>query len=187
LVHRNGTIDTSAATGEVPRMVDKIQYETGEGPCLSAVRDEEMYVTGDLALEDRWPTFSKRAVHETGVRSMLAFQLFVEEGSLGALNLYSESTHAFDERSVAYGRVLAAHAAIAMSAADEREHVGQLEAAMESNREIGVAVGIVMMQARTDRHGALRRLIQASQRTNVKLREIALRIVEGAEAENRPH
>jgi transcriptional regulator with GAF, ATPase, and Fis domain len=186
LVHPDGTIDTPAATGDIPRMVDMIQYETGEGPCLSAVREDAMYVTGDLSKEDRWPVFSARAVAETGVRSMLSFQLFVEEGSLGALNLFSESTDAFNERAQAFGGVLAAHAAIAMSAADEHAHVEQLEKALESNRDIGVAVGIVMMQAGTDRAGAFRRLSQASQRTDVKLKDIAVRIVEGVEAENRP-
>lgn len=181
LVARDGSIDTPAATGDIPRRVDAIQYETGEGPCLSAIRDRDMFVTGDLGCESRWPRFSQRAVQETGVRSMLAFRLFVEEEILGALNLYSERTDAFDERAQALGGVLAAHAAVAMSAATDQEHGVQLEIALATSREIGMAVGILMSQSRLDRAGAFRALSQASQRMNVKLHDLAGAIVNGHE------
>jgi transcriptional regulator with GAF, ATPase, and Fis domain len=185
LVRPDARIETVASSDEVGTTVDEIQYETREGPCLSAIRQQEMYLTGDLAEEKRWPAFSLRAVAETGIRSMLCFRLFVQEDALGALNLYNKDNDAFDERSQAFGAVLAAHGAIAMSAADEHEHAGHLEKALESSREIGVAVGIVMSQSRTDRAGAFRILSDASQRMNVKLRDIAARIVEGTEREKR--
>jgi transcriptional regulator with GAF, ATPase, and Fis domain len=186
LVHPKGGIDTPAATGEVPRRVDALQYETGEGPCLSAIREHDVFVTGDLGCEERWPRFSRRAVDETGIRSMLAFRLFLEEETLGALNLYSTRTDAFDERARALGAVLAAHAAVAMSAATGQEQTEQLEAALTSSREIGMALGIVMTQSRLDRAGAFRALSQASQRMNVKLRDLAAAIVTGHEASIRP-
>jgi len=181
IVHNDGRIDTPASSDDVGRAVDMIEYEAGEGPCLSAIRDEEVYLTGDLAKEARWPKFSQRAVQETGIRSMLSLQLFVQEGSLGALNLYSQTVDAFDERAIAYGKVLAAHAAIAMSAADEHELADQMTSALESNRDIGVAVGIMMIQSKTNRAGAFGILTEASQRMNVKLRDLATRIIVGAE------
>jgi transcriptional regulator with GAF, ATPase, and Fis domain len=181
LVRQGGRIETVASSDEVGTTVDELQYETREGPCLSAIRERDMYLTGDLAAERRWPAFSQRAVAETGVRSMLCFRLFVQEDALGALNLYNQDNDAFDERAQAFGAVLAAHGAIAMSAADEHEHAEHLEKALESSREIGVAVGIVMAQSRTDRAGAFQILSVASQRMNVKLRDIAARIVEGTE------
>ena len=131
--------------------MDALQYETGEGPCLSAIREHDVFVTGDLGCEDRWPRFSQRAVDETGIRSMLAFRLFLEEETLGALNLYSTQTDAFDERARALGAVLAAHAAVAMSAATGQEQTEQLEAALTNSREIGMALGILMTQSRLDR------------------------------------
>lgn len=121
LVRRDGrTIDTVAPTDEVPGRVDAIQYEVGEGPCLDAIAEHEIYVTKDLAQESRWPEFSERAVQETSVSSMLAFQLFVEEDTLGALNLYSRQTDAFDDHDRGVGAILAAHASIAMEAARPR-------------------------------------------------------------------
>lgn len=177
LVRRNNKVDTVAATDEVARSVDRIQYETGEGPCLSSIWEHEMFVTGDLATECRWPVFSSRTLKETGVRSMLAFQLFVQEDTLGALNLYSQRQNAFGERAQAFGRVLAAHAALAMSAAEAQDAAENLQTALESSREIGVAIGILMVQSRVDQSGAFRILVDGSQRTNVKIRTLAERIV----------
>ena len=64
---------------------------------------------------------------------------------MGAVNLYSlYSRHpaGFDEHSCAVGTVLAAHAAIAMSAAREHERADQVEDALRPSREIGMAVGV---------------------------------------------
>jgi len=185
LVRKNHRVETVAATDDVPCAVDRIQYDTQEGPCLSAIRDEEVFVTGDLLKEQRWPAFSKRAADETGVRSMLSLRLFVQEDSLGALNSYSRQVDAFDERAQALGGVLAAHAAIAMSAVDAQEHADQLENALESSREIGMALGILMAQSKVDSDTAFRILSQGSQRTNIKLRQLAARIVSTENERNR--
>lgn len=185
LIHKNDRVDTVASSDHVGRTVDQIQYETHEGPCLSAIRDANMFVTGDLAQETRWPNFSARAVDETGIRSMLSFRLFVEQDALGALNLYNPTTDAFDERAQAFGGVLAAHAAIAMSAVDAQDEANNLQAALESSREIGMAVGILMVQAKVDQDGAFRILSTGSQRTNVKLRTLAERIVAAENERNR--
>ena len=114
-------IYTPAASHEVARQVDLIQYDTDEGPCLSAIRDRDMYITGDLRTEDRWPAFATRATTASGVRSMLSLRLFVEGDNLGALNMCSRRPDAFDERSIAVGRQFVAHAAIALAAVTENE------------------------------------------------------------------
>lgn len=64
-------IETPAASDPVPLAVDRIQYASGEGPCLDAIRHHEIFVTDDLAAESRWPHFSRQTAAETGGRSML--------------------------------------------------------------------------------------------------------------------
>ena len=54
-------IYTPAASDPVPVEVDRIQYATGEGPCLDAIRHHEVFATDDLTDEVRWPHFSARA------------------------------------------------------------------------------------------------------------------------------
>jgi transcriptional regulator with GAF, ATPase, and Fis domain len=178
MIYSGGRIDTPAATDEAARAVDRIQYETGQGPCLDAIREHESFMTADLAHEGRWPQFAAHAAQETGIHSMLGFRLFVQEETLGALNLYSRQTEAFDEGDRAIGALFAAHAALAMSNAQERNTRKGLEDAHEGSRVIGLAIGMLMEQRQVDRETAFSILSGASQRANLKLRELAERLVD---------
>ena len=167
-------VDTPAATDDVPRHVDVIQYEVGEGPCLDAIREHEVFETGDLGSERRWPQFAGRAQRETGITSMLCFRLFVEGDTLGALNLHSKAADAFGEESRTVGLVFAAHAAVALSTA---MHDEQMEEALQSRDLIGQAKGMLMAREGITSDQAFDMLRRASQRLNVKLRDIAGGIV----------
>ncbi len=182
-VLKNETGSTPAASDNVPLGVDAIQYETGEGPCLSAIREHEVFETGDLSSESRWPRFASRAATETGVSSMLCFRLFVAGDTLGALNLYSKSIDAFDERSRTVGLVYAAHAAMALSTA---MHDEQMDQALQSRDLIGQAKGILMARQGVGADEAFDMLRRASQRLNVKLRDVAGDMVESAQTGGLP-
>jgi GAF domain-containing protein len=186
-VVRRGRPETPAATDEVPATVDAIQYETGQGPCLSAIGEHAVFRTGDLALDDRWPDFAKPAVERTGVRSVLAYRLFTEEDTLGALNLYSSELDAFDDDAVPIGTILAAHAALAFAQAREREQISGLEQALSSNRTIAMAIGILMATHRITDGQAFDLLRVASQRSNRRLREIADEVVRTGELRTVPN
>ena len=172
------SIRTHAPTDDVPERVDAIQYDVGQGPCLDAIREHHVFESGDLRDEARWPDFSARAVAETGVLSMVAFRLFIEADTMGALNMYSMAANAFSEDSHAVGAVLAAHAAVAMQSARRQEHVEQLEQALISRAMIGQAVGMLMASRRIDSEEGFDLLRGASQRLNVKLRDVAQRVVD---------
>jgi transcriptional regulator with GAF, ATPase, and Fis domain len=163
-------VSTEGASDDVPERVDAVQYETGEGPCLDAIRDHEVFQTDDLAEESRWPNFAQRAVDETGVHSMLCFRLFAESDTMGALNLYSKQTSAFADEAREVGAVFAAHAAVAMSSAKEHE---QMEAAIQSRDVIGQAKGMLMAREGITEDAAFNLLRRASQRLNMKLRDVA--------------
>ena len=166
-------ITNEAASGELPRRVDALQQETGEGPCLAAAYEQQTVRVDDMATEPRWPTFARRAA-EAGAGSMLSLQLFVSGDNLGALNLYGEPG-AFDDESEHVGLLFASHAAIAYSAA-RRE--SQLLRAVGTRELIGQAQGILMERHKIPAHEAFARLITASQDRNVKLREIAESLIE---------
>ncbi len=186
VVRRHGGIETVAATDDVPPRVDAIQYEVGQGPCLGAISEDEVYLIDDLADDERWPPFSRRAAQETGVRSMLSFRLFVEGDTIGALNLYSRNPGAFDEHARAVGTVLAAHAAIAVQGARQRARTEQLDRALESNREVGMAMGVLMAQGRMTRQEAFTVLRRASQHLNRKLHDVAVELVDTGRLPERP-
>jgi GAF domain-containing protein len=173
-VIRHQTVTSPASSDEIPAIVDQIQADTGEGPCVDAIKEHEIFQTGRLSQERRWPEFSRRAHAESGIESILSFRLFADEDTLGALNLYSGQPDAFDDHDVAVGAVFASHAAVAWSTSRAIEN---LQAGMETRRLIGTATGLLMARQGVSEMEAFDMLRRASQRLNVKLRLIAERIV----------
>jgi GAF domain-containing protein len=171
-------LSTRGATGPLPVEVDRWQYQTGQGPCLDVVRSVRMVAVADLEEDRRWPEFSARAVSETEVRSMMSFRLFTADRVLGGLNLYSEEPGTFTEEAEAarWGRVYASHAALALASARTQ---ADLRAALESRETISVAIGLLMARQGVTRQEAFDILRRASQRMNVKLRDVAARIAGG--------
>lgn len=162
-------ISTVATTGQLACDVDQAQYDSGEGPCLTALFDQLIVPVPDVVNDERWRVFGRRAA-ELNVGSMLSFQLYVQNEDLGALNLYAHEVNAFGEESQHVGSLFAGHAAIALAAAQERE---QLAAAVHTRDLIGQAKGILMERHKLDADQAFAVLTRASQHTNVKLRDIA--------------
>jgi AmiR/NasT family two-component response regulator len=179
------SITTPVFSDEIVAAADAVQYETDEGPCLDALRLQATFEAGDLAHDARWPRFGPR-VAEMGVAGLLSYHLFAHERTLGALNLYSRTARAFDDTAHRTGAIFAAHAAIALSAA--QTHEGALEesagmkSALESRDIIGQAKGILMERESITAGEAFDVLRRASQHINVKLREVARRVTETGES-----
>lgn len=172
LIVRGGVIETPAASSQVAHDSELLQYATGEGPCLSAIRDHETVLVQDLEAEERWPDYRDGALR-LGVRSMASFRLFVTDDSLGALDMYSRRPNAFDQRSVLIGQVFAAQASVAMKAVITE---AGLQAAIHSRDVIGQAKGIVMARRHVTPDAAFAILRQLSQDRNEKLVDLAEQI-----------
>lgn len=171
---RLGYFRTVASTDERAAALDEIQYELCSGPCVDAVLQDTVFHTDDLRADTRWPEYSRRATAETTVRSMLSFRMFFEAGGLIAgLNLYSTRSAAFDSDTAVIGTLITTYGAAAITAAAAREQVGHLERALASNRDIGVAMGILMAQHKVTREQAFDLLRVASQHSNRKIMDIA--------------
>ncbi|MHA7208609.1 GAF and ANTAR domain-containing protein [Arthrobacter sp. MDT1-65] len=169
LVRARRRVESRAASGELPRIIDALQTETGQGPCLDAVFRERIVRVPSLREETRWPDFARRA-WDAGARSMLSFQLFVERDNLGALNLYGAEVGEFGEECEQVGLLVAAHAAIALSDAQE---ISNLNAALINRDVIGQAKGILMERHKLTAHEAFLVLSSASTKTNTRLIEVA--------------
>ena len=181
MVRRPQQVVTRASTSELPRAVDHVQYETGQGPCLDTLFQQQTVRMPDVLSERRWPEFTRRAV-ELGVGSMLALQLYVDSDSLGALNLFSTEPGAFGDESEHVGLLFASHAAIAMVGA-EQQH--QLRSAMSTRDLIGQAKGILMERFKITGDRAFRVLVHASQTSNRRLSDIAQDLVDSGELPSR--
>ncbi|GGJ87210.1 transcriptional regulator [Pilimelia anulata] len=169
---------TLASTGEVPRRVDALQYETGQGPCLDAITESDVRRTDDLALELQWPEFAQRAVVATGVRSMCCVRLHLDGDDRGALSFYAERPRAFGDMDVGVASLFAAFASLALRGVRYRAQAADLTLALRSSRQIGMAIGILMARRRITSDAAFEQLRRASQHLNRKLRDIAHEVTE---------
>ena len=172
VVERRRVVHTRAATDDLAVKVDRAQHETGEGPCLDSVYEQRTVRLPDMAREQRWPKFTRRAAG-LGVYSMLSFQLFVQAENLGALNLFAARPDAFDDDSEHIGLLFASHAAVAMSGAQQ---LADMDRAVAARDVIGQAKGILMERYKVNPDEAFLLLARASQQSNIKLVELARKL-----------
>ena len=112
-----------------------------------------------------------------GILSMLSYRM-TADATLAGLNVYSGEVDAFDDTAAAIGLLLATHGALAVSAAAQRNRSEQLFDALNANRQIGEATGILMAAHKVAPNQALDLLRIASQNTNRTLNEIAADVVQ---------
>jgi GAF domain-containing protein len=177
---RDGRVLTYGATDPVTERLDSYQYETDEGPCLDALRVGEPFVIRSFQDETRWPRYTPKGRRQ-GVVSSLSLPLVTKKQVTGALNLYS-LTQSFRGDDVAVAEPFAAQAAVALRNAHAyqrtRDLVDELNEALASRDVIGQAKGILMAQARCGPDEAFDILRQESQRRNIKLRNVAVGLVQ---------
>ena len=174
LLGKGKDYETLAPTADLMFDLDRLQVETGQGPCVEAAIDDLIVRTDDFEDEQRWPKYSPKVL-EMGLRSAVSFKLYTATRTAGALNVFSRKPNAFDAESEAIGSVLAAHAAAAIVASRQGE---QLQSALSSRDLIGQAKGIIMERYNVDAIRAFDMLRELSQSSNVKLVDIAKQVID---------
>ena len=174
-VERDGRITTRAHTDAMVGKLDSLQYDLGEGPCVSTLRSEDIVLAPHLRHDQRWPRYVPAAT-QLGLQAQLAVRLFLtHEGTVGGLNLYSTSREDLDPDAEPMARLFATQAAIALGHAKERSGLNE---ALHTRKIIGQAIGIVMERYGLDEERAFAFLLRASSTSNVKLRDVAQQLVQ---------
>jgi GAF domain-containing protein len=178
-VSDHGQVYTRASSNPISERLDEHQYDTGQGPCLDAIKIGESVLSGAMAQEDRWPAFASRAA-SAGVVSTYSVPLKASAETVGALNLYALSK-TFEEEDRALAEAFATQASVVVANAAAYHHARQLaqhlEEALKSRDVIGQAKGIIMERERVTAEQAFDMLRAVSQSTNAKLRDVAERVV----------
>ncbi|MDQ1046882.1 ANTAR domain-containing protein [Streptomyces sp. V4I2] len=140
---------------------------------------EGLWTAPVLRVEDSEADDGGTVLAELGLRSALSLRLRADRRRLTVLTAYARKPRAFDEAGVRIGRLFTAHVSLALDSATVRE---QLTEAMRTRDLIGQATGILMERMDMDAAEAFESLVKASQRENVKLRDLARRIVDANNA-----
>jgi hypothetical protein len=171
--HRDGTLDSYALTDDLVSDLDDRQHQLRQGPCYDATTEDAYIFSADVGADERYPDYGPVAV-AAGIRSQAAIRLFENARTAGGLNLYSREVGALDHVGTV-SQLFSHQAAVALAYSIEVE---TLREAVRSRTRIGQAVGIVMERYKMPEQQAFSFLTRLSQTRNVKLRQIAVEIVE---------
>lgn len=147
LFDEHGRRTTAAATDPVVEHLDGLQYDLGEGPCLTAWEQRHVVRVDDVAEDDRWPRWSA-AVKESVMRSVLSAPLVAGGDVLGAIKVYGREPGTFGERDEYLLTMFAAQSAILVANVRTFENATKLSEALadalRGRDMISIAKGIVM-------------------------------------------
>ena len=112
-----GYAGTVWASNPTAHRVEELQFTLGEGPCHDAVRSgvpvlapnlsgDSSTDQQDAALQVRWPAFTPEVMH-LGVQAIFGLPLRIGSTSLGAFDLYRQSSGRLSENQIAHARGVA--------------------------------------------------------------------------------
>jgi GAF domain-containing protein len=169
---------TMRFTHDTASKLDRGQYRFGVGPAVDAFCYREVRRIDSVQGDPRWPAFSEAAA-AAGISASLSFPLVSHDDSIGVLSCYSRTVFSVEDEQV--GTEFAAAASVALANAqaywEARQLSERLRIAAESRPTIEQAKGILIAAQRCGPDQAFEILVEASQRENRKLRDIARRIV----------
>lgn len=178
---------TIACTDDFALALDARQYAADAGPCLEAARTRRPVRLALGAAQQRWSPFVD-AAREAGVQATLSIPLVLAAASqhdavlAGSLNAYSRSVPEFDaideKLLTLYTGVACQAVSMARQYQQLRGSVSQLQAALVSRADIDQAKGALRVLNGGTAEEAFAVLVERSQRENVKVRDLARRVVD---------
>src|ERR1700751_5523807 len=178
LVRDNDRYVTVGASDRLARQIDEMERRACDGPCIDAMEEENPQNETDLTQPSLWPKLAAVLVAETPVRGTMGFRLLVDKRKGAALNLFSDTPNLFDAESAGRAAVLASFASAAINAIAKGEDAASLRRGLLTNREIGKAVGMLMLLHEITEDHAFDLLRRHSQALNIKLAEVARTVIE---------
>jgi transcriptional regulator with GAF, ATPase, and Fis domain len=171
-----------AASDEPGQLLEALQEQAREGPCVDAFYHDRPVITPDLAVDRRWPSIGPQASRH-GIRAVLGVPIGLRKGPVGTLNVYAAAPHAFDEEDLAaiqaYARVVASLLRAGVQAHVRGRAATQLRYALNHRVLIEQAKGVVMERHKLDEKGAFELLRRHARSTRMPLDKVALEVIAG--------
>lgn len=175
-----GTRRSAATTDRIAEIADQLQYDLGEGPCLTAWASATVQRIDDTTVDTRWPSWTPRA-RDLGLRSVLSVPLMYKDEVIGALKVYSIAADAFTLRDEQQLILLAGAAATLLGAAQRAEAPKRLsetlQATLADRRNVETATGMLMERYDIDHDAARERLLFTSRRLRRPVAQLAQQVV----------
>jgi transcriptional regulator with GAF, ATPase, and Fis domain len=178
-----------AASDERGTIVEKLQEQIGEGPCLDAFEEGDPTLAADLAADARWPTLGPLA-GEHGIHAVLGVPVRLDDSPVGTLNVYSSRYHEWDDGEIeaiqAFARIVASVLRGAIDAHVQGKLTTQLQYALDRRIVIEQAKGILMEREGLPAEAAFERIRRHARSSRERVADVARRVVEGETLDPRP-
>ena len=180
LVGEDGALRYMSASDEPGRMLEHLQEQFGEGPCVDAFLGDTLVMADKMGADQRWPSVGPLAARH-GVHAVLGVPIDLREGPVGTLNVYAARPHRWDDDDVAaiqaYTRVIASLLRAAARAHLSGRAATQLQHALDHRVLIEQAKGVLMERRGLDQQAAFELLRAQARSTRRRLDEVASEVV----------
>ncbi|MDQ0734090.1 GAF and ANTAR domain-containing protein [Arthrobacter agilis] len=166
---------------------DRLQYDFGEGPCLTAWATGHAQLVDDTTTDERWKRWNAAAA-EAGIRSCATSPLIRGKEPIGALKAYARTPNAFtsaDTRVLSHLATSAAALLGHIQASDTPQRItAEVSEALTMRSTVDLARGILMERHDMDPEEALGHMLALVTDARTTMAELARTIVrrEGLDA-----
>jgi GAF domain-containing protein len=182
LIDADGVLCSTAASDRPGGMLESLQEQFGEGPCVDAFLKDGPVLAEDLAADPRGPSVGPLAAGH-GVRAVLGVPIDLRDGPMGTLNVFAAHPRGWDDSEVAaiqaYTRVIASLLRSAVQAHVSGRAASQLQRALDSRSLIEQAKGVLMERRGLDQQAAFELLRSRARSTRRRLQDVARETVGG--------
>jgi GAF domain-containing protein len=184
LVDRDQVLRNLAVSHLRAALLEELQAEHGEGPCVDAYDEKQTVRADDLRRDRRWPGFAPAAA-QRGLVAVLASPIPYSTEAVGVVAVFASGPHpwseAEEEAIVAFTDLAAMMILNAMEASERGRVAVELQAALDSRVAIEQAKGVLV-----GRHGispgqAFERLRSLARDQRRPLTEVARAVVGAAQ------
>jgi GAF domain-containing protein len=181
---QRGSLQVVAYTDESARLLELLELQNAEGPCLDCFATGEALPNTDIAAAyGRWPRFAAAAT-EAGYAMSHAVPLRLRRQVIGALNLFAVTPEPLSDDHVAVVQGLADIATIGLlherAVRDQAVLAEQLQTALHSRILIEQAKGVLSARAGVDVTEAFHRMRRHARTSGQTLTSVAEAVVAGA-------
>jgi GAF domain-containing protein len=181
LVHEDGPPRWVATTDAAMQLLEEVQHDFGEGPCLAAYAEDRVVAVEDLGRELVWDRIAV-VVRQLQVRGVLSVPVRLADQPVGTLNVYATQPRAWTPAEVqalgAFAIVTAELVRTAVELANHRLEVAQLRQALTGRVWIEQAKGMVAATQGVTLDEAFQQLRGRARASSRKLADIAQEVVQ---------
>ena len=171
---------TAVSTDAVGELLEKVQEDFEEGPCLAAFDRGEPVAVTDLGADSRWVRLAA-VVNQVGIRAVASVPIRLAGVVVGSLNAYATRPRTWSPEELggleAFAELIAGvvHGGVRLEASEAE--VGQLRQALRSRVLIEQAKGVLVAREGLDPEAAFQRLRRQARGTARPLADVAGEVV----------